>query len=219
MKRFAIALAISALPFVAMPVVTPAQTTLSPAQIRQLGLDFQAGQWFEYQVDSTEAAGQTMKMSWLDTEVRLGETYQWIEMDATVEGESFIAKMLVNLDASTVDSSIASMVFKIGNEPALEMSGAMLGMGLEQIGVDDTEAWDAEPIIIGEEEVTVPAGTFTATVVESTDDDWRGYIVPDVGLVKAEWPEGTIELLAVGQNATTAITETPISFESLLQGN
>lgn len=218
MKRFAVALALGGLALLSSPVVTPAQTPLSPAQIRQLGLDIQPGQWFDYVMDSPESGRQPLRMAWLETESRSGQTYQWIEIESSVEGERMIAKMLVNLDATAVDSSLASLIFKLGDEPALEMSGMMLGMGLEQLGVGDVDEWESEPIILGQETIQVPAGTYQTTVIAADADDWRGFVAPEVGLVKAEWPEGSLELVAAGQDARSAITETPISFESLFMG-
>ncbi len=84
------------------------------------------------------------------------------------------------------------------------------------MGVDGLDEWAREPVSLGQENVQVPAGTFTATVI--TVDDWRGFVVPNVGLVKAEWPEGSLALVAAGQDARSAITETPISFESMFTG-
>jgi len=66
-------------------------------------------------------------------------------------------------------------------------------------------------VVVGWEQVTVPAGTFRALHIKSADDKTEAWVVPDLyfAMVKATMHEGSLELTAKGADAKSSITETP----------
>jgi hypothetical protein len=176
-----------------------------------------AGGWSQYQT-----ARGTMKMAYLGHEAN-GDR---IEMQMTTDRGNMI--MQVVTDGFPYDpSGIHEAVLKMGERPAMKMPEMML----QRMGNNGGFSKDmcADLTKVGEETVTVPAGTFKTThyhfksdrnvngmQISSEGDVW---VNPDVpfGMVKESGKtsgmrgeqEMTMVLTATGKDAKSSITETP----------
>ena len=65
--------------------------------------------------------------------------------------------------------------------------------------------------VVGQESVTVPAGTFKTTHLRSANDSTDVWVSRDVpfGMVKSQSAGVTAELSGMGKDAKKSITETP----------
>ncbi len=134
-------------------------------------------------------------------------------------GKSGIVQILTASLASGLESPRA-LVFKVGPQPAMKMSGEMAGMMGKQ-GRQNTSAFDwagrcSGAHVVGWESVSVPAGTFRALHV-TTDDGGEVWASRDVpfGLVKTHGKQGDLALTGRGADAKSSITETPLEMPSM----
>lgn len=175
------------------------------------------GNWAEYQISKEGEAELQLRFAIVGTEQRDGQEMTWFEMTITPEGEdeSTIMKLLVPGYPFEADG-LEEIIMKAGNNPAMNMGGPMMSRILESIG-DNPGISVVEKCKkmqdLGEEAVTVTAGTFQAghyRNAETGDEAWLSNEVP-FGMVKSKDEEYTSELVAHGEGAETAITETPQS--------
>jgi hypothetical protein len=116
------------------------------------------------------------------------------------------------------------MIMKSGDEPAMEMPVQMMKMmgpdgGLPQMMMQDeeepeVEEPEAEPVDLGVESVTVPAGTFEAhhwqfVTEEEAVDAWVSEKVSPHGLLKMAAKGFEMVLIGHGDDAKSLIAETP----------
>ncbi len=108
-----------------------------------------------------------------------------------------------------------SVVMKQGTQPAMRMPQQMVAMMNTSKGMDisrEVAQQCQEMTIVGNEDVTVPAGHFHAVHMHHPSNGMDVWVQTDVNfaLVKTITKDmGTIELTAQGSGAKSSITETP----------
>jgi hypothetical protein len=165
------------------------------------------GGWSEYQMTSKSEGPTKMKIAIVGKE---GDAY-WYEtvMEGGRQGR-IITKMLVSGDPGDT-KNVKRMIFKQGNEPAMEMPVDMMqqsSKGQEQKG---------KIVDKGAETIKVPAGTFKTQHMQYQDvetvDTWIYKDVSPYGMIKSVSKDTEMVLLGYGTGAKTQITETPQKFE------
>jgi hypothetical protein len=173
------------------------------------------GEWAEYQISKEGEPEMGLRFAIVGKEQRDGREMQWFEMAITPEDEDkpTIMKLLVPGYPFEPDG-LEEIIMKAGDSPAMNMGGPMMSTILKSIG-DNPGLSVAEECKkmqdVGEESVTVPAGTVQARHyqnAESGAEVWLSNEVP-FGMVRSTDGEYTSELVAQGEGAQTAITETP----------
>ncbi len=165
------------------------------------------GGWSEYQMTPKGEPPSKMKIAVVGKE---GDAY-WYEtvMEAKREGR-VITKMLVSGDPSD-QKNIKRMIFKSGNEPAMEMPVQMMEQPSTQKGQP------GKVIDKGTETVKVPAGTFKTQHMQYQNgevvDSWIYKDISPYGMIKSVSKDFEMVLIGYGTGAKTLITETPQKFE------
>ncbi len=147
-----------------------------------------------------------------------GRTHYWIEVvSAPPEiGENVIVQMLVPYYPFE-HQDLKGYIVKMPGAPARQVPQDLLdqiGAQAETGGSWQKQCASAEEL--GLEQVTVPAGTFSARHYRAgggkTDEVW----IADVpfGLVKLLQADGKMELIEHGADAESSITEKPVDLES-----
>jgi hypothetical protein len=140
-----------------------------------------------------------------------GDAY-WYEtvMEGGKHGRT-IMKMLVSGNPED-QKNIKRMIFKQGNEPAMEMPVGMMQQSSKG------QAQSGKVIDKGTETIKVPAGTFKTQHSQYQDaegvvDTWMYKEVSPYGMVKSVSKDTEMVLIGYGTGAKTQITETPQKFE------
>jgi hypothetical protein len=166
------------------------------------------GSWAEY----TTADG-SMRLALLGNETRAGKSLVRVEMSMVSREGPTVMQVLVPgypYDMATIED----FVIKPAGQPAMRMSAQMRQMMVGRMPRDQiAEACrNAQMTRVGEESVTVPAGTFKAVHyrdASSGNDVWVSESIP-FGLVKTKMARGgEIVLSGQGSDAKSQITETP----------
>ena len=166
------------------------------------------GGWSEYQMTTKGEPPTKMKLAIVGKE---GDAY-WYEtvFEGKQEGK-MISKMLVSGNPRD-KKNVKRMIFKSGNEPAMEMPVQMM-----QQRSQSQEA-KGELIDKGTETIKAPAGTFTCHHTQHQDggkvvDSWVAKDISPYGVIKSQSKEFEMVLLGYGTGAKTLITETPQTFD------
>jgi hypothetical protein len=168
------------------------------------------GRWAEYQA-TLNGKPTTMRYAVVGEEARDGAPMKWLEMRMAGGKDTSVYQMLTPGNPSEMDR-IQEVVFKTGDKPAMKMSGAMISMIRGQMGKNSALANLCEGVsLVGEESVTVPAGTFKATRFHNDKHDSDAWMVKDQPfyLVKSVGKNHEIALAKSGDGATSSITEEP----------
>lgn len=164
------------------------------------------GQWAEYSMTapaSPEGQGR-MRLAIVGTEQADGERHYWHEAKAETPMGTMITQMLVP-GFPYNPSGIKRMIVKMGDQPAQDVTGTMLEMMRSQTANMPTlqaadRCGDTDEVEeIGWETVSVPAGSFHALHLRSTEFGADWWISQDAsfGMVKFVGAEG-LELLLLG---------------------
>ena len=178
------------------------------------------GAWAEYQGTYNKNAPVTSRYAVVGTEDRNGAEYKWVEfkMHDAKKNTDMIYQMLVPGGGPLEMDGIEEVVMKMGDRPAMKMSGMMLGMMRKQL--TQSMAFKdacAEVTMVGEEQVSVPAGSFAAKHFHSAKyetDTWVSSKVP-FSMLKSVGKSHELVLAATGDGAKSEITETPKEMEGL----
>jgi hypothetical protein len=172
------------------------------------------GTWAEYQGIYNKKGPVTSRYAVVGTESRNGAEYKWVEftMHDAAKNSDMIYQMLVPGGGPLQMDGVEEVVMKMGDKPAMKMSGMMLGMMRQQLGKSSAFK-DActEAVLVGQEKVTVPAGSFTAKHFHSDkyeSDMWVDSKVP-FSMLKSVGKKHELVLAATGDGAKSSITETP----------
>ncbi|MGH7556626.1 MAG: hypothetical protein ACREMD_02355 [Gemmatimonadota bacterium] len=173
------------------------------------------GSWAEYQVSKEGEPEIGLRFAIVGTEQREGREMQWLEMAITPEDDDdpVIMKLLVP-GYPFEPEGLEEIIMKAGDNPAMNMGGPMMSSILKSIG-DNPGLSIAEACRkmedAGEETVTVAAGTLQTHHYRNTESGAEAWLSSDVpfGMVRSTDGEYTSELIAHGEGAETAITETP----------
>jgi len=182
--------------------------------------DAKPGQWASF--DGTGSAGVgKLRLAVVGSEKSGDSTLYWFEVTFTGKdpGKSGVVQILTASLASGLESPRA-LIFKVGLQPAMRLSGEMAGMMGKQ-GRQNASAFDwagrcGGAHVVGWESVTVPAGTFRALHM-TTDDGGEVWASRDVpfGLVKTHGKQGDLALTGRGADAKSSITETPLEMPAM----
>lgn len=195
------------------------------------------GSWAEYQ---TTRDGQSMKtrVAVVGQEKRDGKDAIWFESTMETPRGRMISEMLVP-SYPFEPGSVIETVIKRGDQPAMKMPAGMMGMmrgGQGQGQPQPSAPGQAAPgrggmgrgmgrgnaasnwmqqcrslTVVGQESVTVPAGTFKTTHLRNASDSTDVWVSREVpfGMVKSRSAAVTAELSGMGKDAKKSITETP----------
>ena len=164
------------------------------------------GGWSEYQMTSKSEGSMKMKIAIVGKE---GDAY-WYEtvMEGGRQGRN-IVKLLVSGDPGDT-KNVKRMIFKQGNEPAMEIP-------VEMMGTSKGQETKGKIIDKGTETIKVPAGTFKTQHMQYQDvetvDTWVYKDVSPYGMIKSQSKDMEMVLIGYGTGAKTLITETPQKFE------
>jgi hypothetical protein len=176
------------------------------------------GKWAEYNTTFDNKPGK-LRYAVIGTEKREGVEMRWIEMKMTGENKDkdLTYQMLLAGQPHEVGQA-HEVIFKPGDKQAMKMSGMMLKMIRGQMEKNSMLSNLCEGVtLVGEESVTVPAGTFKAMHFHNAKhetDSWASPSVPFV-MVKSEGKKHKMELAATGDGAKSSITETPTEMPGL----
>jgi hypothetical protein len=168
------------------------------------------GRWVEYQA-TFHGKPSTMRYAVVREEDRGGTAMKWLEMRMAGAKDTSVYQMLTPGNPGEMEK-VQEVVFKTGDRPAMKMSGAMIGMIRGQMGKNSALANLCEGVaLVGEESVTVPAGTFQAAKFHNSKYDSDAWMVRDQPfyLVKSVGKDHEIVLASSGEGATSSITEEP----------
>jgi len=203
--------ALGALAVITVPGDVAAQDVASVcAEVHQAA----TGDWVKYQVKNSKMEG-TMRYALL-AEGAGAAAGPWFEIEGDIQApQPRHSIMQLSVEGWPFDNAdIAGAVVKVEGRPPLKLPDGMVGRIRQQeaapIGDYTHVCTDAE--LIGRATVQVAAGTFTAFELQLPGEDgpriWLSADAP-FGLVKAENPDGTIELVDSGTGATSQIIGAP----------
>lgn len=169
----------------------------------------QVGQGAAYEVASSEGKAE-MEFAVVGTEIVGGKPAHWLEMAATdPRMGQMVMKTLMLMDKDKLETK--RMIMQVPGQPPMEFPMSMMARMSPggDLGSSDIRN-DAE--VVGQEEITTPAGTFKCTHYRAKDksyDVWVSEKVAPYGLVKMNSKDGTVTLIRVVTNAQTKIRGTP----------
>ncbi len=185
-----------------------------------------SGSWADYQVKTKKGDEGTMRFLALGTEKREGKDFHWVEMQMTsTKGKSFAMKMLVPewpAEQSEVQEIIMQgdgqkQPIRFGKETMGAVRGAM-----KQNRMDLSELCKKAKLV-GNESVTVPAGTYDARKYEYTGEQgattaWVTKKSP-FGWVKSVSDKGDETVMVKsGSGGTSFITGEPMEMPGMGMG-
>lgn len=172
------------------------------------------GKWVEYQAVYDQKDKYDLRYGVVGEEKREGTDYRWLEMRMTNQadpGKNLVYQMLVPGSLAAI-GDVQEVVMKAGDQPAMKMNGMMLGMIRGQLQQKSVFGDICEEVtLVGQEKVTVPAGTFKAKHYRSAKYENDSWVDPGLsfGMVKAIGKHHDIERVRDGDGARSSITETP----------
>jgi hypothetical protein len=182
----------------------------------------QLGEWAELQLDMKKDQGKrpmVMRFGFVDKEERGGRPMYRLQMTmAGKDGKRQIMQMLTPWGPNAwKEDHDTEMVMKMGDQPAVVMP---FKAGKGQPGMSDLRKDCAKVTFLGEESVTVPAGTYETRHYSGPDgDSWVATGVPALRLVKMVTKNGdTMVLTATGTGETNQITEKPMDMKAMMGG-
>jgi hypothetical protein len=172
------------------------------------------GTWAEYRtVSQQQKEPRTMRWAVIGAESRAGKELQWVEMRMTGDkpDQNVITQMLVPGSMDEMDQ-VQEVVFKAGERPAMKVSGSMLSMMKGQLEQQSFFKRACEGVtLVGQEKVTVPAGTFQTSHFRSAEHGVDSWVAPGApfSMVKTTGKDFQMELTAQGEGAKSSIPEKP----------
>lgn len=187
-----------------------AQAQMGPGTGPKFYSDFNpvVGGWSEYQITSKSEKPIKMKIAIVGKE---GDAYWYESVMEGGRGGKIISKMLVSGHPND-PKNIKKMIFKQGNEPAMEMPIGMMPQ------TQPAQEQKGKLIDKGTETIKVPAGSFKAQHMQYQDaegivDLWAHKGVSPYGMVKSQSKDFEMVLTGYGTGAKSLIIETPQKLE------
>ncbi len=172
------------------------------------------GDYAAVRFTNADGESMTIRFAVVGAEPVDGRQHYWVEVVSAPPGVggTVIAQMLVPYYPFENDD-IKGYIVKMPGQPALRVPKEMLAAVLERSGPGP--GWTercASAVYLGTEDVTVPAGTFTARRYKAAAGESGEVWIADVpfGMVKLVEPDGSMELVEFGTGARSSITEKPI---------
>ena len=176
------------------------------------------GEWVEMTWETKDKEEPDLvRMGVIKEEQREGKRMYWYQMIMHNKGKRSIIQMLSPWDVTAMGSSPpAEVVIKMEGQPAMKMNGGF--MGQTPNSKTDLREFCAKSSFVGEESVTVPAGTFKTRHYRSDDGDtWVSPEAPLWHLVKMSTAKGkTMVLSAKGTGEKNEITEKPVDMKTMM---
>ena len=176
------------------------------------------GQWAEYQISSPDPQGNGQaRFAIVDMEEVDGQEYYWYETRMMVAPMGTMVMQMLVPSYPYSSSEIRAAVMQMGDQPAMavpdEALGMMQSLGSSNPGMAIAQQCDAAELV-GEEAITVSAGTFDALhlrIVDGSDlyDLWMSVDIP-FGLIRMTGPGVEVNLLGHGLAATSSIGGRPV---------
>ena len=176
------------------------------------------GQWATYALTGGRNDGTTMRLAVVGSEPHEGTTFYWYEVSLNdpakgPNGKSIFQVLVPGLGFQA--SNVRALIMKTGDEPAVRMPDAMVRMMGPRVG--NNVAGEIARVcqgmeVVGEDRVTVPAGTFRALHLRDARDSSEAWIKLDLdfAMVKVVMRDGsTMALTGNGGGARSSITEQP----------
>ena len=180
----------------------------------------EVGAYSELHFSAADSDDLEIRFAVVGAEAVEGANHYWMEIAAArvADGEQLITQLLVPGYPFDV-RDVKGYVLKLPDQPATRMPRQMI----ERMGASTTEemAWEkacAEAEDLGTADVSVAAGSFTARQFRTHDEAgvqgevWLVRTVP-FAMVLMDHPEGKMELIRYGMDATSLITEEPVEFK------
>jgi hypothetical protein len=177
------------------------------------------GRWAEYQMVASNKTPTTMRYAVVGTDKRDGTEFKWIELQIAgkTPDKNLVYQMLVPGGPAEL-GQVQEVVLKTGTKPAMKMNGMMMKMMRGQLEKSSFLSNICEGVsLVGEESVTVPAGTFKTLHFHNAKYDSDSWVSPSVPftMVKTTGKDHDIQLVATGDGAKSAITEKPQEMEGM----
>ena len=176
------------------------------------------GEWAEMTWETKDKEEpELVRMGVIKEEQREGKRMYWFQMIMQNKGKRSIIQMLSPWDVTAIGSSPpAEVVIKMEGQPAMKMNGGFMGQA--PTSKTDWRELCAKSTFVGEESVTVPAGTFKTRHYRSGDGDtWVSPEAPLWHLVKMSTDKGrTMVLSAKGTGEKNEITEKPVDMKTMM---
>lgn len=180
------------------------------------------GEWADVRMDMQKDQGKKpvlMRVAFVDKEERGGEQMYRMQMTMThKDGKKQIMQVLTPWGPKALERDYdTEMVMKMGDQPAMIMP---FKAGQKNPGMSDVRKECAKLSFVGEESVTVPAGTFKTRHYAGPDgESWVSPDVPGWRMVKMVTKQGdTMVLTATGRGAQNEITEKPVDMKAMMGG-
>jgi len=178
------------------------------------------GEWAEFTwQEKGKEESQPIRMAVIKEEQRQGKKMYWLQMtvNGTDPSKRTIIQRLTPWDHSSLaGENTAEVIMKMGNQPAMKVGPEHAkGAG----GTDWREACK-DSKYVGEESVTVPAGTYKARHYTGShgENTWASLDAPVWHMVKMTTKEGnTMVLSSTGMGAKSDITEQPMDMSETLK--
>jgi hypothetical protein len=176
------------------------------------------GKWAEWEMPGTGR----MRVAVVGSERREGASHVWIEMNVTGGKGGMVMKFLVPKYPYMMED-VKEVVMKPEGRPAMKLPASMVQqMGSQMTGGDPTRDFArrcAAATSLGQERITVPAGTFTTHHWQDAETGHSVWVTASVpfGMVQSEGKDGKNRMVLVdhGTGATTAITEEPMAMPGM----
>jgi hypothetical protein len=173
----------------------------------------EVGQWAEYQGFLNKKEPTTMRYAVVGAEEREGKPMKWLELRMTGQkaDRNMIYQVLTPGNPAEMDQA-QEIIFKPGDKQAMKMNAMMMGMIRGQLKKNSVLGNVCEGVsLVGEESVTVPAGTFKALKYHSSEHDSDTWVVPGrpFFMVKSKGKDFELSLVSSGGGAKSSITEKP----------
>jgi hypothetical protein len=179
------------------------------------------GTWAQYTGTYNGKPTQT-RYAVVGTEERKGADYKWIEIKTHDErkNKDMVYQFLVPGRGPLEMEGIEEMVMKVGDDPAMKLPEMMLQMMRGQLAKSSVfKDACAEAVLVGKEDVVVPAGAFKAKHYHSekySSDSWVDSRVP-FSMLKSVGKKHEILLVETGTGAASSIAEPPTEMKGMGQ--
>jgi len=176
------------------------------------------GEWAEFTWQKEgKADPERMRMAVVKEERRQGKRMYWLQVvmnDKTPSKRAVVQTLTPWEQSSLVGENAVEVVMKIGDQPAMK-TGPELA---KSAGRADWREACKDSKFVGEESVSVPAGTFQARHYTSPEGDtWASMDAPVWHLVKMSTKDGTTMVLSsAGMGAKNEITEQPVDMKAMM---
>ncbi len=186
------------------------------APLDPLAMKLAPGEWREYRFTGGATKGSTVRWTWLETVKKDDGTYQWFETSMNQNGQTLVSRVLGNIDNPV--SPPIRVIMQTADMPPREMPKEMRQMAAPAL---NRNVLNPPEILPEGKSIEVPAGSFTTTVYESKigGDISRTYYSEELpGMVLFEGAAGGMELIAYGDDGTSAISGEIIPYTPLPEG-